>query len=347
MRGVQNRWAGLGVVAVAAVVGLAGCSASPQGSEVPAAAPPPAARTADQQVARYRECWGFFNERKWDAFAGCYTGDATSEQMGSGTPALKGPAAIIESTKGFAQAFPDNTGALQLVLAKEGTTVALAVLSGAQTGPLAGPGGTIPASGKPVGFVMGHVIEWDASRDKAAREIAYQDSATMMAQIGVSKAPARAVMPKPAGAPVVVVASGSEAEAKNMATFNAQLAMFNRHDVESVAAFNAADAIFHDYTAPADMSGKENRDAIAGFFKGFSDCRLVIASAWAAGDYVVSQGTFEGTNDGALPMMGIKAATKKAVKVPFLEITQYENGRIKEDWLVYESTAFAQQLGLM
>lgn len=346
MGSAENVWAGLGVVAAFAL-GLIGCSASPKESERPAGANASTAQTVDQQVARYRECWGLFNDRKWEAFAGCYASTATSEQMGTGAPEVKGPSAIIEAAKSFAQTFPDNGGTLRLVLARDQTFVALAVLNGTQTGALPGSGKAIPATGKPVGFMMGHVIEWDARGDKAVRERAYQDSATILSQIGASKMPARAVMVKPAGPPTVVVASGSEIERKNLAAFNAQLALFNTHDIESVSGFNAPDAVYHDFTSPADMNGKENRDLLAGFFQGFSDCQLVISSAWAAGDYVVAQGTFEGTNDGPVPMMGIATATKQAVKVPYLEITKYEDGKIKEDWLIYESMAFAQQLGLM
>src|SRR6185436_6427359 len=100
---------------------------------------------------------------------------------------------------------------------------------------------------------------------------------------------------------------------------------------------NAADAVFHDYTSPKDMNSKENVASLNGFFKGFPDCKLVIASSWAAGDYTVAQGTFEGTNDGAAPTMGITKASKKAVKVPFIEIVKFEGGKIKEDWLIFES----------
>jgi predicted ester cyclase len=67
---------------------------------------------------------------------------------------------------------------------------------------------------------------------------------------------------------------------------------------------------------------------------------------WGAGDYVVTEGTFGGTNKGAMPAMGIKKATGKSVKVRFVEITRIEAGKIKEDWLVFDSLAFATQLGL-
>jgi predicted ester cyclase len=108
---------------------------------------------------------------------------------------------------------------------------------------------------------------------------------------------------------------------------------------------NAPDGVFHDYTQPKDVDSAGNVAALTQLFKGFPDAAIDAASMWGAGDYVVSEGTFSGTNKGALPMMGITKATGKAVKVRFLEITKIEGGKIKEDWLVFDSLAFATQLG--
>jgi predicted ester cyclase len=44
-------------------------------------------------------------------------------------------------------------------------------------------------------------------------------------------------------------------------------------------------------------------------------------------------------------MRGIKKATGKPVKIRFVEITSFESGEIKEDWLIVDSMAFGQQLG--
>jgi predicted ester cyclase len=267
--------------------------------------------------------------------------------MGS-RPPLNGPDAIVADARGFTEAFPDNEGTLRIVLAKEDTTVALAVLNGTHNGPLMGPDGkAIPPTKKPIGLYLGHVIHWDAMGDKATREEGYLDSPTMMAQLGLMPGPARPVEPKPTAAPTVVIASGSAGESKNVEAFEAQLELFNKHDLKGVESYNAPDAMFHDISSPKDTDAKGNAAALAGFFKAYSDCRLVVTSVWGAGDYVVAQGTFEGTNDGPSPMMGIKKATRKSVKVPFLEITRYESGKVKDDWVAFDSMAFGQQLGLM
>jgi predicted ester cyclase len=149
-----------------------------------------------------------------------------------------------------------------------------------------------------------------------------------------------------AAAPTVVVATGSDAERANVETFRANVAAFNAHDPQALDALNAADAVFHDYTQPKDMDSKGNVTGVVQLFKGFPDAMLDATTMWGAGDYVVTEGTFSGTNTGAVPIMGITKPTGKPVKVRFVEFTKIEGGKIKEDWLVFDSLAFATQLGL-
>ncbi len=339
-------WARLNWLVVVAATAAA-CGGEAPKSETAAAPKELAPRTTADRAARYRECWDFFNKQSWDGFKSCYTDAAQSEQMGT-RPALNGADAIVADGKAFDQAFPDGHGSLRIVLAKDDTVAGLAIMTGTHDGPLPGPDGKpIPPTKRPIGIYMGHVVHFDAAGDKAAREETYMDTPTMLAQLGLSKEPARSVEPKREGDPVVVIASGSEGEAKNVAAFKAQGEAFNKHDLATVASYNAADALFHDLTMPKDLDVKGNLEELTGFIKAFSDGKLVIGTVWGAGDYVVAQGTFEGTNDGAAPAMGIKQATKKSVKVPFFEITRYEDGKVKDDWIALDSLAFAVQLGLV
>jgi len=57
-------------------------------------------------------------------------------------------------------------------------------------------------------------------------------------------------------------------------------------------------------------------------------------------------GKVDGTNKGAFPGMGIMKATGKKFTGRFLEICKMENGKVKEDWLFYNSSALVTQLGL-
>jgi hypothetical protein len=44
--------------------------------------------------------------------------------------------------------------------------------------------------------------------------------------------------------------------------------------------------------------------------------------------------------------MGIKQATNKPIRSQFIEIVKFENGKFKEDWLIYDMMAFMGQLGM-
>ena len=78
--------------------------------------PPPPAKTPDEMAARYQECWGLWNDGKWDAFKSCYTPDAVSSQPGSAMPDLSGVDAIAGDSQNQRAGFPDMHGDLQLVL---------------------------------------------------------------------------------------------------------------------------------------------------------------------------------------------------------------------------------------
>jgi predicted ester cyclase len=326
-----------------AIVGAA-CSSQPAPAEKPAEPPKPA-WTADQAAQKYSDCWDQFNRKDWTAFRSCYGSAITVEAIDSGRPAASGLDAAIKDAQDFAAAFPDVTGSPQLVLASKDSVAGLAIVSGTHGGPLPGPEGKpIAATNKKIGYLMGLVV--DLADGAVVKERQYADSTTMLAQIGVVKAPTRPLMTAGAPAPTVVVSTGSNTERAAVETFKANMAAFNAHDVKALAAMNTADVVFHDYTQVKDTDGAGNATALTQLFKGFPDAKLEASTSWGAGDYAVTEGTFSGTNKAAVPAMGIPKATGKPVKVRFLEITKVEAGKIKEDWLVFDSMAFATQLGL-
>jgi predicted ester cyclase len=336
----------LTAVALAGALIAVACNrpSQPAPAEKPAEPPKPE-WTADQSAQKYKDCWDQFNGKNWTAFRNCYDPAVTVEVVDSGRPAASGVDAAIKDSQDFAAAFPDVTGSPQLVLASKNSVAGLAVVSGTHGGPLPGPDGKpIAATNKKVGYMMSVVVE--LADGAVVKERQYADSTTMMAQLGVIKAPTRPVMAGTAAAPTVVVATGSDAERANVETFRANVAAFNAHDPKALDALNAADAVFHDYTQPKDMDSKGNVTGVVQLFKGFPDAMLDATTMWGAGDYVVTEGTFSGTNTGAVPIMGITKPTGKPVKVRFVEFTKIEGGKIKEDWLVFDSLAFATQLGL-
>lgn len=328
-----------------ALVGLAACGSTPPPAET--TSPPVAAVvTGPQSASWYQDCWNLFNTKAWDAFKRCYADDVVSEQVDGGGPAVRGVEATVAAKQPLTAAFPDLKGDGQLILVNDRTVASLFLMTGTQSGPLAGPSGpTIPPTNKRVGYYMGHVIEIGGN-NTVTREWLYADMNTLMAQLGVSRTPARPVVERAAAEPTIAVATGAGIESQNVAAMRAQYDMFSKHDIKGVESFNQPDAVFHDLTQPVDMDGKANTAMLEGFFTGFPDARITLERIWGAADYVVAQGRFTGTNTKPSPGLGLKQATNKAVTVNFLEITHVTDGKVKENWLLFDSMAFGRQLGL-
>ena len=331
------------------VVVTAGCGGSQPRQDGPSAAPPvPAAPTAAERAAWYQDCWTQFNNKAWDTFRACYADTVESEQVDSGQPPARGADAVVGAHKAFTEAFPDVKGTGNLILVSGDAILSIYTLNGTHSGPLAGPGGqSIPATGKPIGFLQAHLLQTDSSGKKVAKEAFYSDSGTMLAQLGLNPNPARPVAMAAASAPTVVTAAGTPAELSNVDAARAQLAAFNSHDAKAMVAFNAPDVILREAASPKDTTVSESLAGALDMFAAFPDAKLVTSSVWGAGDYVVVAGRFEGTNTGPFAAMGVKKATGKPVAVRFVEITRWQGGKVKEDWLFYDGMAFAGQLGLL
>lgn len=334
-----------------AALALAACTSAPpppSASASPAATAAPTPMTVEQGVEWYKTCWGLFNTKAWDTFQNCYTKDATSDSVDSGQAVAKGRAAIIEAAKQTMAPNPDVRGDLQLIVANGRNIASVALWKGTNTAPMPGPDGKpIPPTGKAFSFLMAHTLEWDAGMTAAEADAAYVEVGTMLAQLGLSKAPARKPAEAGASAPTVVIAANNEAETANVAAVNAELAAFNKHDIAGVAAALADNYMLHEIALPADTDKKKSLASTRELFGAFADVKLTTSRAYGAGDYVVVTGTFEGTNTGPLPAMGIKQKTGKHVVSHFVEIFRLEKGKIAEDWLFYNGAAFAGQLGLM
>jgi predicted ester cyclase len=337
-------------IASALALAAAACGGSPPppaASASPSAPPKPAPMTVEQGVDFYKKCWDHFNEKAWDAFQNCYTADATSESIDSGQPPVKGRAAIIQAAKAEVAPNPDVRGELQLVLANGAHIASVALWKGTHTAPMPGPSGQpIPATGKPFGFLMAHTVELDADRTAAQADAAYVEVGTLLGQLGLTKAPVRPASASGAAATTVVIAKNDEAEAGNVAKVQAQLEAFNKHDTAALAGLLGDGYVLHEVAMPADANKKQSLGSLKDLFKAFGDVKLTASEVWGAGDFVVLKGTFEGTNDGPMPAMGLKKGSGKPVKARFIEIYRFENGKIAEDWLFYNGASFAGQLGL-
>jgi predicted ester cyclase len=294
-------------------------------------------------VDAYTACWGHFNKRAWDDFKACYAKDALSS--GSGLPDARGPAIVDVHSKPFVAAFSDIVGTHQLVLANGPIVASITLLAGTNDGPMKTPMGELPATKKRLGQLVAHVVQAGGGAT-ARREWLVNDNATMMAQLGLAKLPARPAIASGVAQPVVVVGSGSAGEKAALAAAKKLYAHFNAHDQKMFDGL-AADVVDANASMPADIKGKA---AVAGFVAGFwqmsSNVKLTVDQQFAAGDYVVTVGSFGGTNDGDHPGMGLKKTGKK-FKTAIIEITKWQDGKVVQLWPFFDSADLAQQLGLV
>jgi predicted ester cyclase len=313
----------------------------------PAATAAPPVKTAAERVKMYQDCWQQYNDKNWAAFEKCYAEQATSEAVDSTPPMTRGRAAIMERDKVFAAAFPDRRGEVVLVLANDTRMASVAVWMGTHEGDLPGPDGKpIPATKKKVGVYLAHLAETDQTGSHVVADAVYADDGTLMSQLGLLKMPARKVMAMSGAPPTVVIARNDETERANVAAFQAWMDAGNKHDWKAFDGFLADNYKLIDITQPADMNKKQSLALIQQFAKGFPDMKLATTRSWGAGDYVAVEGSFAGTNTGALPALGIAKATGKPVSARFFEVVKFQNGKAVEDWMFFNGAAFAAQLGL-
>jgi predicted ester cyclase len=327
------------LLSVAALVSA--CSAPKPAPTSKAEAPAPKVDTPEERVKWYQNCWNDFNNKKWDDFKKCYAPSATSQQLGYGKENLTGPDAIVGSSQEFAKSFPDGVGEGQLILINGNHIASAYLLKGTNSGPLTIDGKQMPATNKKFGLLFGHAIETAADGQKVVKEIGVMDGGTLAAQLGLSKMPARPVMDKKEAMPKIAIAKNDAMEMVNLAAARADLEAWNKHD--EATRTTADDYVYHVMASPKDENKKESEQEDQGLWKASSDVKINPSSMWAAGDYVVTTGTFDGTNDGDFPAMKLKKTGKK-VSLPFLAIDRLGGGKIKESWMFYDGNSFAAQL---
>jgi len=325
--------------------GLVACTAACSEPAPPPPPPAPVVKTAGERVVRYQECWQYFNDKAWNQFEGCYTENAVSENIESMPASYSGRAAIVEGGKNSAMVFPDRRGELRLILANGDRILGLAAWTGTNTGAMPpGPDGkAVPATGKPIGLLMVHAGEWDATGNAVVRDAAYVDEGTIASQLGQSPAPSRPVEKATGAPPVVVIAKNDDAEKANVAAVQGMFAALNKHDLKGLEAAMADDYKAVTIAEPADKNKKDSLAGAKEMFGAFPDVKITPVTTWAAGDYVVVSGTFEGTNTGDMPAMKMKKTGNK-VSDRFIEIFKVSGGKVTEEWLFYNGAAMMGQL---
>jgi steroid delta-isomerase-like uncharacterized protein len=116
-----------------------------------------------------------------DAAVAPFTDDC--ETMIPGSETLHTREAFRAVAQAYSEAFPDNSFAIEHVIESGDWIVIEGVYSGTHTGPLRGPQGELPPTGRKVSFPYADVFH--ARGDKFDVHHVYFDQATFMAQLGM------------------------------------------------------------------------------------------------------------------------------------------------------------------
>ncbi len=122
-----------------------------------------------------------FNDNEWRRYEALLAPSSLYNEVGT-QRRLQGVAEIVQGLKGWKEAMPDVKGAVTNAFATNGTVVLEVTWEGTQTGPLAGPGGTIPASGKRQVTLSAWIFDFDGDKIKESRN--YFDRLSFLQQLG-------------------------------------------------------------------------------------------------------------------------------------------------------------------
>ena len=122
-----------------------------------------------------------FNASDWERCKAVITSDSLYDEVGT-SRRLRGVAEIIPCWQTWKEAMPDVKGTVTNGLATGSTVVLEVTWKGTHTGPLKGPKGTLPPSGKPQTTRASWVMNFDGGKIKESRH--YFDMLSFMQQIG-------------------------------------------------------------------------------------------------------------------------------------------------------------------
>ena len=138
---------------------------------------------ARDNAAIVRDLFDAFNSHDLHRAATMVTEDFELVDFAAGGQTFRGPEGLHEWLQVFLTALPDARTELINVVAAEEWVFSEHVGRGTHTGPLVGPSGEIPPTGRKVELRIGEVYRIEEG--KIALIHAYYDGATMMRQLGV------------------------------------------------------------------------------------------------------------------------------------------------------------------
>jgi predicted ester cyclase len=288
---------------------------------VPAPTPPAKPSPADvipKVIASDVDAWNAHDGAK---VAANY--EPTAKLVIPGLPDIVGRDGIAAHAKENFIAYPDFKVAVTKDFIHGNTAAFEWVITGKNDGPSMGQ--------KPTGRQMGvggaSVVAFD-DEGLIKEEHRYLDLPTIASQLD-AKAKAgtfRAPIALPTGATETRVATDTPDDAKTTEAGKAIYAAFDSKNESRVLALVTDDTVIDDYTTPATMKGtKGAKDYVGGFWKAFPDFTQEYPMRFAAGDTLITEGSFAGTQTGP---MGPLKATNKPASMRFVDIMQIKDGKM-------------------
>jgi len=126
------------------------------------------------------------NQNDWQRVKASLSPTVVYEEIGTGRRS-QGADEYVQLCQGWKQTFPDAAGKIHRTLASNDTAMQEVTWEGTHSGPLPGPNGMIPPSGKQVSVRTCMVLSF--AGDQVSELHQYVDVMTMMTQLGAIPAP--------------------------------------------------------------------------------------------------------------------------------------------------------------
>jgi steroid delta-isomerase-like uncharacterized protein len=310
---------------------------TPEPTPAPAPEPPkPSLLELEKQTAK---AWlAALNAHEAAKFAERFAPDGVSITYGAGEN--KGREAIASDMQKLFDAFPDIKVGESNIYAKGEIVVVEWAMNGTHKGEFMG----VKPTGKPVG-VRGATVAWMTPDGLIKQEHRYFDGATLMAQIGQIKTPARPIPPLPSGDATWHVAKGTPDEDKQSDIVKGMYGAFEKKSEADFIGAMADNATWTDVTMPKDMTGKaEAKKSFQVFTKAFPDGKIGIETIFSVDDVTIVESTMNGTHNGPL---GPLKATKKPVSLHGLDVMTIKDGKIQAATGYSNSVELLAQTGLL
>ncbi len=122
--------------------------------------------------------------------------------------------------------------------------------------------------------------------------------------------------------------------------------LYNKHDLAALSALHAPDFKIHSTSIPGGVADFEGWKAMmAMYWNALPDMHNAIQDMIIEGDTVVLRLNYTATHLGEL--MGIPPTGKTSKAVVGIDISRYENGVVKEEWLEMNMLVMMQELGVI